>query len=203
MSLTTLVDAQHLSRVFNISNADNVTLNGLTLQNGQTAGLGGAILWDQASDGDRLQILDSVLTGNMADEGGAVAMVTLPQTSQGHLNIVRSELTGSSASGSGGAVSLHNVSATVFDSTLSSNTAGGNGEVAAGNGTMDSALLTDSAGDELFTAAGAQGDLSGIGYFIRTTGFDTIRIRGVNGGVNQLMLTPPLAYNLIQIGSWV
>ncbi|MCA9052710.1 MAG: hypothetical protein KDA75_02685, partial [Planctomycetaceae bacterium] len=73
----------------------------------------------------------------------------------------------------------------------------------AGAGTGDLAILIDSLGHDSFFGSGNQGDLIGAGFFERAIGFDIIRIRGVNGGINRLALTPPLAYTLVQQGTWV
>ncbi|MCA9052306.1 MAG: right-handed parallel beta-helix repeat-containing protein [Planctomycetaceae bacterium] len=68
--------------------------------------------------------------------------------------------------------------------------------------TNDVAILTDSVGNDHFAGVNNIGDLSGTGYFQRTTNFDTIRIRGVNGGINSRTLNGVL-YQLIEQGSWV
>ena len=70
-------------------------------------------------------------------------------------------------------------------------------------GASDTAILTDSAGDDTFSGVGNFGDLRGAGFFERVTDFDTVRIRGVNGGLNRVLTAPPLAYNLVQQGDWV
>ena len=73
----------------------------------------------------------------------------------------------------------------------------------AGGGANDVANLTDSLGNDVFAAAGNEGTLSGAGFIQRATGFDTVNIFGINGGTNTLALINPLAFNLVQIGTWV
>ena len=72
----------------------------------------------------------------------------------------------------------------------------------AGGGANNVATLTDSAGNDIFNGGPGSGELSGAGFFQRTTGFNAITIRGVNGGVNTL-INNGINYPLIQVGTWV
>ena len=73
----------------------------------------------------------------------------------------------------------------------------------AGAGASDTAILTDSAGNDLFNGNGSFGELGGASFFERVSAFDTVRICGVNGGLNRVVVAPSLAYNLVQQGTWV
>ena len=72
----------------------------------------------------------------------------------------------------------------------------------AGPDAGDLAVLSDSAGDDLFNGTLSTGELTGVGFFTRTTNFDTIRIRGVNGGVNTRTLNN-VTFTLVEQGTWV
>ena len=72
----------------------------------------------------------------------------------------------------------------------------------AGAGTSDLAILTDSTGNDLFFGRGIRGDLLRAGSFEKTIGFDAVRIRGFNGGINRLDVIG-ITYQLIQAGTWV
>ncbi|MCA9054714.1 MAG: hypothetical protein KDA75_12805, partial [Planctomycetaceae bacterium] len=69
-------------------------------------------------------------------------------------------------------------------------------------GGADTAVLIDSVGDDLFVGSGDLAELSGVGFFSRTTGFDVVRIRGVNGGTNTRRVSS-INYQLIEQGTWV
>ena len=69
-------------------------------------------------------------------------------------------------------------------------------------GTADSAVVTDSDGDDLFRGLGSFGQLTGTGFLVRTLDFNTVRIRGVNGGVNT-RIASGLNYQLLETGTWV
>ena len=70
------------------------------------------------------------------------------------------------------------------------------------SGAADLAVLTDSVGNDLFSGVSDQGELSGTGFFVRTFNFDTIRIRGVNGGANTRVVSG-INYQLVETGTWV
>jgi hypothetical protein len=61
------IDGNHLSEIFNVSGAKNlnVTITGLTLQNGETLGYGGAI-----GNSGNLTLHNDTITNNVADDGG-------------------------------------------------------------------------------------------------------------------------------------
>ncbi|MCA9054676.1 MAG: hypothetical protein KDA75_12615 [Planctomycetaceae bacterium] len=69
-------------------------------------------------------------------------------------------------------------------------------------GTGDLAILTDSIGDDSFLADGTRGDMIGSGYLIQVNGFDTVRIRGVSGGINRRVVNN-IAFMLIEQGTWI
>ena len=77
--------------------------------------------------------------------------------------------------------------------------------VATGAGGLgDIADLTDSAGDDNFTGDGGRGTLFRTGVFLDAlSGFETIRIRGINGGINRVGFFASPSYTLVRIGTWV
>lgn len=106
------IDADGLSRVFEIAPGATVTLRHLTLTGGDTAGSGGGIL-----NHGTLTIENSTLTGNNAAEGGGIMI-------QGPTTIVRSEISGNTADIGGGVSSDASQSAAMFENvTISGNTA--------------------------------------------------------------------------------
>ncbi|MCA9052783.1 MAG: tandem-95 repeat protein, partial [Planctomycetaceae bacterium] len=69
-------------------------------------------------------------------------------------------------------------------------------------GNANETIFTDSAGDDNFIGAPNMAELSGLGYFIRATAFDSVVIRGVNGGINRRTLNN-INYSLSEQGTWV
>ncbi|HEY2250126.1 MAG TPA: choice-of-anchor Q domain-containing protein, partial [Planctomycetaceae bacterium] len=124
-SAKTIINAQHDSRIFNISStAGNVTLDSLTLENGMTTAAndsGGAIHSDSTG---AVAILNSSLTGNSTAgdlaSGGAIYC-------NGELTVASTTLSGNSTTGLfgiGGAIK-GNGAMTVTNSTLSGNSTAG------------------------------------------------------------------------------
>jgi hypothetical protein len=119
----TVIDAQQNSRIFDVTDtAGDVTLDGLTLRNGQTAvadELGGAIRF--GSDGT-LAVRNSTLSGNSTTgNGGAGGAIS---SAAGAVTVRNSTLSGNSTAGNGapgGALFTNDGAVTVRDSTLSGN----------------------------------------------------------------------------------
>lgn len=119
----TIVDAQAMSRIFDMDLTGDVTLDGLTLNNGHTTGSdgeGGAIRFLTTSG--TLTIQNSTLSGNATDgefaDGGAIA------STSGAVRVTNSTLSGNSTAGSssdGGAIYSLSGAVTVTNSTLSGN----------------------------------------------------------------------------------
>ncbi|GEM_PF-3523664 len=103
-------------RVVNITGG-NVTLNNLTIRNGNTGGNGGAI---NVSSGATVNLSSSTISGNTAARGGAI-------NNYGSVNITNSIILGNTAtntsSGGGGIHNSTNAKLTITDSTISNNSA--------------------------------------------------------------------------------
>ncbi|MFO0798581.1 MAG: choice-of-anchor Q domain-containing protein [Gemmataceae bacterium] len=113
----TVIDAQKLSRIFNIFNAGDVTLTGLTLTNGKaTNNDGGAVLFESSGT---LTVSNSTLSGNAAvSDGGAIFATTAGSA----VLVSGCTFAGNSASnGNGGAIDASTVSVT--GSTFAGNSA--------------------------------------------------------------------------------
>ncbi|MCA9054806.1 MAG: hypothetical protein KDA75_13285, partial [Planctomycetaceae bacterium] len=61
---------------------------------------------------------------------------------------------------------------------------------------------TDSAGNDIFAGTVSVGELAGTGFFERAINFDTVTIRGVNGGTNRRVLNG-ITFQLIEQGTWI
>ncbi len=113
------LNGNHASRIFNVSNGVNVTLNSLVITNGYagTGNWGGAI-----NNEGTLAINNCTLTGNSTDSsanGGAIANFGL-------LALTGCTLSGNSA-GSAGAINNYGFSCTLRNCTLSGNACANNG----------------------------------------------------------------------------
>ena len=104
-------------RIFIVDAGANVTLNGLSITNGN-AGFGGgggiAIV-----NGGTLMVTNSTLSGNTASGGGGIV-------NGGTMTVTNSTLNGNSANGNGGGI-VNFGTLTMTNSTLSGNTAGNGG----------------------------------------------------------------------------
>lgn len=114
---TTIIDANQLDRVFDVIGSVNVTLEGVTVRNGELVELdeaGGAVR-NQAGS---LTIIDSILENNTAvANGGAVH-------STGTLTVARSRFSNNSATGAKHAGAMFvSGSSTIIDSTFNGNSA--------------------------------------------------------------------------------
>src|SRR5260370_13850068 len=126
--------AAEFDRLFHVANGANLTLKGLTIENGNAQlskvnpGEGGGILQDA---GSTLDIEECVISGNTAagtydsatkqyadGQGGAIV-------SNGSLTIRNSTITGNSGVASGGGISVQNGTLDLENSTVSGNTVNG------------------------------------------------------------------------------
>ncbi len=117
------IDAQGISRVFNVDDFDGgsqqlVTISGLTLTGGYDTNGGGAILTQE-----QLTVSDCVITGNTAQWGGG-----LYNAEYGTLTVLRSQISGNhaiepipGALGSGGGLYNWGGDVSVLDSTITGN----------------------------------------------------------------------------------
>ncbi|MCA9053909.1 MAG: hypothetical protein KDA75_08730, partial [Planctomycetaceae bacterium] len=162
----TIIDAQNASRIFNVSGVDvDLTLDSLTLQNGQTVNENGGAILSTATGNSTLSIVDSRLTGNSATvsnaaynaDGGAI------YAEYSHVDISDSTLTDNTAYRHGGAVAAENGNVAITDSTLTGNTTttGSGGAVFADDGmvtVIDSTLsgnVADESGGAIYVIDGS------------------------------------------------
>lgn len=137
-------DAIALFRILEVASGARLSLNGVTITNGNTAGLGGGIL-----DGGALTVTRGNIHGNTAGNGGAVsvsagATATIANTflgantatsvgggaaiNFGTLSVNGSTITGNQAPVNGGGVNTQPAGTTrVSQSTVTHNTSGGLG----------------------------------------------------------------------------
>jgi hypothetical protein len=113
------IDAQQNSRVLNIDgpmSLFDVEILGVTLTGGSTIGDGGAI-----RNAEDLTIIDSIVSGNRARDGGGIS-----HYQYGNLSITGCMISGNSAENDGGAISNRGV-LIIIDSMIMGNLAGGEG----------------------------------------------------------------------------
>jgi uncharacterized repeat protein (TIGR01451 family) len=140
---TTTIDANHASRIFDISDGD-VSINGLTLTNGSGVvggatipffeGDGGAILLGSfgtflgcgCSANPHLTLTDSAVTGNSATlNGGGIGTATFESPDNSNISVVRStisdnQVSGGTGGGFGGGIESFGA-VTITNSTISGN----------------------------------------------------------------------------------
>jgi hypothetical protein len=122
-SANTMISANNLSRIFNISSGVSVVIQDLMLMNGSSSSLGGAILCNSAE----LTLSNTVVTNSTAsgatatEGGGGIANLG------GNITIIDSEISNNTASGmsgsGGGILNLSDGTLTVTNSTITGNTA--------------------------------------------------------------------------------
>ena len=113
-----VIDGAGTSQILEALNASSVTVDGLTLRNGETTGKGGAI---EVDAGD-LTVTNSTLADNSAALGGAIG-----GSQAGTIKVTASTLTGNTAEigdADGGAISATNSAVLITNSTVTGNTAG-------------------------------------------------------------------------------
>lgn len=154
-----IIDANDTSRIFNVNSAENVTLSGLSLENGSfLLSNGGAILKNGSG---QLNVTNSDLISNDANYGGAIAAFL------GTTILENTVIADGSATISGGGIWIGNTATVqVNNSTLENNLALGAAAINGGGAiynnlgqlTVTSSLLTDNG------ASGASG--SGGALFV-------------------------------------
>jgi predicted outer membrane repeat protein len=109
----TIVDGSDAGSVFTVNNGANVTLTGLTIQNG-SAGEGGGIFNSYGA----VTLINSTVTGNTAFDGGGIF------TYGGTITLTNSTVMGNTAyiRGGGGIFNIYGT-VTLTDSTVTGNTA--------------------------------------------------------------------------------
>ncbi|MEW6359460.1 MAG: choice-of-anchor Q domain-containing protein, partial [Planctomycetota bacterium] len=175
------VSGNDASRIFNVDDGTGaqiaVTLSGLTLTNGNTAGGFGGAIWSQ----ENLTIQACVITGNSASQlGGGI------YNGGGTVTVNSSTISGNTAvgffDGRGGGIFNDHGTLTVNSSTISGNTAAG--FMANGNGggicTWDGTLTVNSS-----TISGNTVGWSGGGIFI-DSGTVTVNSSTISGNTADL-----------------
>ena len=123
--------AEHF-RIFTVTGDTTVvTISGMTISNGNALGLddgGGGI---SNVDNGTLTITDSIISGNTANDDGAIRNL-------GTLDVTNSTLSGNTSNGTaGGLYNDRGATATVSDSTFSGNSAPAGGGIFNSGGTLD------------------------------------------------------------------
>ncbi|MGB5717329.1 MAG: DUF4347 domain-containing protein, partial [Gammaproteobacteria bacterium] len=156
----TIIDGASLDRVFEITNNATVTLEGMTITGGGNVVSGGGI---SVSTGNTLTLVNAVLTGNDASQGGAIynnrnlimdRVSVISNTSGkggGLFNSNTAAITNSlfydnTASSDGGGIWIdgNGTSLTLTNTTLSGNTADIGGGLFSGNlATLTNVTITD------------------------------------------------------------
>jgi CSLREA domain-containing protein len=130
---TTIVDADHGDRVFDILATGAAVITGVTIQNGAADDGAGIRV-----GGGTLKLVESAVTGNQAsDAGGGI------DNDVGVLELVRTTVSGNVAHGSGGGLA-NSGTAELRNATVSGNTAdvGGGGLFNLGTATLNNATVT-------------------------------------------------------------
>ena len=173
-------------RIFTIASGNNnVTIDGLTISNGNVVGDGGGIY--NLSSGT-VNVSNSTISGNTASsEGGGIL-----QNAPGTLNVTNSTISGNSAGANGGGAYLFSGPVNITNSTISGNTAlVSGGGILSGNAssTISNSTITNNRADNDNNATGIGGGI------FRISGTVTLRntIVGQNfkgltfdGGVQQV-----------------
>jgi hypothetical protein len=109
--------APTLFRILDVAASGTLRVAGISITNGNIAGLGGGI-----QNAGTLVVLRSTLSGNRAGNGGGVA-----NSAGGTATISRSRFSGNATTGVGGGAIINFATATIFGSVLAVNTAPING----------------------------------------------------------------------------
>ena len=185
---TTIIDGGSIDRVFQIASAVNVTLDGITIQNGRTSSAdvasgGGGI---DLAGGGTLTVSKSIIKNNtvVSNSGTGVGNGGGISCSWSTLNVLNSTISNNTANGSswsvgGGIAKTSSTSLTISNSTLSGNSAAffGGGISAQDNGVT---TITNSTITNNDAAQGASG------IYLR-----------VNGGTNGIFLQNTIVANQV------
>ena len=142
----TIVDAENVDRVFQVSADIDVTIQDLTIRNGNATNSygGGGILQYRDPSSGTITVLRCAISGNESTIGGG-GIFSLG----GNLVVTQSTVSGNSCTGNGGAIYTENVNVAITNSTITGNSAGSQaGGVLIGNGSatiINSTLAGNSA----------------------------------------------------------
>jgi predicted outer membrane repeat protein len=123
-----IVDGGHAVRIFRIRGGSEVSISGVTVTGGKAAGdVGGAFLVP-----GKLNLTDSTVTDSDAGDGAAIALTNLESSASAR--ILRTTISGNRAERFGGGIYSDAGKATLINSTVTGNTAGGGQVDGAGGG---------------------------------------------------------------------
>jgi CSLREA domain-containing protein len=175
------ISGNNASRIFDVNTAVSFTVVGLTISNGQDAGMGGGIL-----NNGTLTVANSTLTGNNAlSDGGAIAT----SASAVSLTLINTTISGNNANGSGGGVVVLGGTMTSINSTITNNKAdndnnatgtGGGVAASAGTTTLKNTIVAGNFNED--GASDSADDISGT--VDPTSSFNLIGTGGAGGLTN-------------------
>ncbi len=186
----TIIDAQLLSRIMHVTGTDvNLTVDGLTLQNGRVEALPGieargAAIWFDTTAGSLLTIANSTLQGNQLYTSYARSDGAAVQASAGDVTITGSIFTNNRAESvnggsSGGALDITSGGLIITDSVLSDNKAaapasasGGAISIGSGPATINSSMISGNLSSGNNAAGGAIDLASGVLEITGSTFYD-------------------------------
>jgi hypothetical protein len=148
---TPILDGTNTVRLLSVASTSNVTIDGLVIRSGTTAGLGGAI-----ENNGTLTVKNSTFSSNSASNGGAIA-----NAAGATLTVQSSTFSDNTTTGVGGGAIISSGPATVERSAIIDNTAPINGGAinvqSGGTVTVTSSTITGN------TSGGLGGALSNLG----------------------------------------
>ncbi|MEE3715381.1 DUF4347 domain-containing protein [Tumidithrix elongata RA019] len=138
-STNTIIDGNANGRIFNITAAVPVTISGVTIRNGRTAGGGGGILSSGA-----VTLINSTLSGNTVITNGSGGGIS----SSGAVILINSTVSGNISENRGGGI-YSSGTVTVINSTVSGNSAKtfGGGITSVLGGTITNSTITNNTAD--------------------------------------------------------
>jgi len=154
-----ILDGNALSRIFNVNiPGSTFNMSNLTLQNGNAAGNGGALLIDN----EETTLTNVVITGNTATgSGGGIAITG----TGGFLTLDHSTVSANTATGLGGGIASFGSSVTGTPITLQSSTISNNTSGSAGGGIFSYGGTTFTSDRSTISGNKSNGGLGGGGVF--------------------------------------
>ena len=213
----TIIDGGAMDRVFHILGGASVTMNNITVLNGNNGGSGGGILNEGTLTLNRsvvsgnvvlfygrgggiqnaagtLTLNDTTISGNSAYNGGGIA------NDQGVATLNRSTISGNSADGnSGGGIINSEGTLTLINSTVSNNSAASPGRVGGGIGNFSEDVMATVALSNCTVASNTAASGGGGAIFNETGGTVTLKntiVGDSSSGGNCVGLITSNGYNL-------
>jgi len=164
------IDGNNAMSIFNISSGSAVTMQHLSMVNGNSAGSDGGAITNSGT----LTLAYAVLSNNSSNSGGGAI------TSSATLNVDHSTLSNNITLGSGGALDVQDGVSTVTNSTVVDNlAAGGGGVFVAANGTLN--LTGDNVSTNHALSANG-GGVNGSGYLTIANSTFSANTASADGG---------------------